>query len=382
MTHNLPSSPRWGHPPLPCGPPVPDVVGRTIPTSRWSILMARLRTTLLATLALVSLGAGVSQAHQANAGPLFGLEGAPDGSLLVADTGSGIVSMRGDRHLTIPLPGVTDVSSVGTGLLWATRTGENPVEDSGQALVRVRGKQTTVVANLFAFEEENDPDGQGVDSNPFDVQALSGRAALVVDAGANALLRVDKHGHIDVVATFPNDQLSTSNLKELAGCPDAPPEAAAFCEFPDTIEGQAVPTSVVIGPDGWYWVGELKGFPAPTGQSRIWRIHPDATDVECGSSPDCELVFDGGFTSIIDLAVGPDGNLWVAELDEASWVAVEILQSPTGGSVNRCDPATGTCDEVATGLDVLSAIAFDKDGQLWAVVNALTPGGAELVRIP
>jgi hypothetical protein len=47
------------------------------------------------------------------------------------------------------------------------------------------------------------------------------------------------------------------------------------------IPAQAVTPSVAIGPDGAYYIGELKGFPAPTGESRVWRIDPDAHHVHC-----------------------------------------------------------------------------------------------------
>ena len=81
-----------------------------------------------------------------------------------------------------------------------------------------------------------------------------------------------------------------------------------ICNLPPQIPAQPVPTSIAVGPDGWYYVGELKGFPAPTGASRIWRVAPWASWADCGNSADCQVVFDGGFTSIIDLKFGPDGR--------------------------------------------------------------------------
>lgn len=170
--------------------------------------------------------------------------------------------VRGQRRTTIELPGVTDVSPVGSGLLWAT-TGAGPGEtdpqnDTGQALHRIAGGKTSEVVNLFAFEERANPDGNDPhDSNPFDVEALSGNAALVVDAGGNDLLRVNKRGDVDVLATFPDQLVSTENIKDLAGCPDGP---ANFCGLPPMLPAEAVPTSVAIVP-GDYYVGELTGFP-------------------------------------------------------------------------------------------------------------------------
>ena len=46
--------------------------------------------------------------------PVFGIDTAPDGSLLVADAGAGIVELRkGVASLRTGLPGISDVSSVG-----------------------------------------------------------------------------------------------------------------------------------------------------------------------------------------------------------------------------------------------------------------------------
>lgn len=313
------------------------------------------------------------------ASPLFGLTTAPNGDLLVADAGAGVVVFDGEPTLDIELPGITDISTIGRRALWVTRTGTEGEDDSGQALLRVARGRTRMIANLFEFEDSYDPDGAGVDSNPFDVQSLGGRSALVVDAGANDLLWVNNQGAIDVLAVFPDALVSTANIKDLFGCPAGPPD---ICGLPGQIPAQAVPTGVTIGPDGYFYVGELKGFPAPLGESRIWRVSPAADWAECGASPDCTVVFDGGFTSIIDVAFGPDGQLYVVEFDEASWAAVEIFGTPTGGTINACNLDTMVCTEVATGLPIVTAITFGKRDGLWATINALIPGAATVVEIP
>lgn len=309
-------------------------------------------------------------------GPLFGLDAAPSGEVLVADAGTGIVVIRDDRvRSTIPLPGATAVAAIGSRSMWATTTGADPTSDSGQGIWRVSNGKARMLANLFEFEAANDPDGAGVDSNPFDVASLGGGAALVVDAGGNSLLHVDRQGAVEVVATFPDELLSTENFNLLA-C------GAPLCAIPfPFIPGQAVPTSVAVGPDGAYYVGELKGFPAPTGQSNIWRVEPGARGVACGTDPGCTKAFDGGFTSIIDLDVGPDGTLYVSELDEASWAAVEIFGAPTGGTANACDLATTACAELASGVPVHTAITVDKKGTVHATRDGLTPGGGQVVAI-
>lgn len=201
---------------------------------------------------------------------------------------------------------------------------------------------------------------------------------MVADAAGNDLLRVNRLGRIGVLAIFPDELASTANIKELSGCPES---GSDFCLLPDMLPTESVPDAMAVGPDGSIYVGELKGFPGPTDESRIWRVSPDAVRARGGSSPDCVTVFDGGYTSIIDMTFGPDGNLYVAEFDEDGFLALEIFGSGSGGTINSCDLATLTCEEVATGIPMLTAITFDTDGSLWATRNSLIPGLAEVLQV-
>lgn len=313
--------------------------------------------------------------------PLFGLHTAPNGEILVASSGAGIVSLTGRGGGDIALPLVTDVHALGRGSFWATRTGTDPRADTGQALLRVSNGHVTEVVNLFEYEALNDPDNgpNGPDSNPFDVHALNGRQALVADAGANTLMRIDNQGSIELLALLPDEIVPTDHIKSLfGGCPS---EANPFCGLPPAIPAQAVATSVAVGPDGYYYVGELKGFPAPVNESRVWRIAPTANQAQCGASPDCTVVFDGGFTSIIDLAFGPDGTLYVVELDENTWAAVEFNAGAIGGTVNACDIDSLQCHTVASDLPIVTAMTLGKGGGIWVTENALIPGLAGVRQI-
>ena len=132
--------------------------------------------------------------------PLFGLDTAPNGDILVADAGAGIATRNG--AVDIALPGVADMSPLGRRSMWALKglTGD-PGDDTGQGLYRASNGQNRLIADLYDFEKENNPDGAKlIDSNPFDVQSLGGQAALLVDAGGNDLLRVDNEGHVEVLA--------------------------------------------------------------------------------------------------------------------------------------------------------------------------------------
>lgn len=333
----------------------------------------------------------MKDAHAPSSGfstPLFGLDTAPNGDVLVADAGAGIATIGGNTD--IPLPGVTDMSPLGRRSMWALKglTGD-PGDDTGQGLYRATKGKNRLIADLFEFEANQDPDepmpDNGVDdrppdSNPFDVQSLGGQAALVADAGGNDLLRIDNQGRIELLAVLPDEPVPTANIKSLLGCPGGPP---GICGLPDMIPAQPVATSVAVGPNGHYYVGELKGFPAPTGESNVWEIDPDATGAKC-PNPHCQKAFDGGFTSIIDLKFDDSGTLHVVELEEKSWFAVEELgpSQLAGGTINACNLGTGSCSEVATGIPILTAITFGKDGTLWATKNALVPGSATVVEIP
>jgi hypothetical protein len=103
--------------------------------------------------------------------------------------------------------------------------------------------------------------------------------------------------------------------------------------------------------------------------------------VNCATSPDCSIVA-AGFTSIVDLTFAPDGTLYVVEIDEASWAAVEFGVGSLGGTVNACDPATWTCAPVATGLPMPVGAAVDRrTGDVYVTINTLIPGAAQVVKL-
>ncbi len=311
------------------------------------------------------------------AGPVFGLATAPDGSVFVTDVGSGVQEYRNGAFRPIAqLPGATDVAAIGRGDLFVITSGG--FGGDGR-LYRVARGSVREIADLGAFEATVNPDGAEINPNPFDVTVLDGGHVLVTDAGGNSLLIVDQRGNIDWVATLPAELVSTANIKSLLDCPGS---GAPQCGLPPMIPAQAVATSIAIGPDGAYYVSELKGFPAPTGESRVWRIDPLASHAQCGSSPACSVVLDG-FTSIIDLTFGPDGTLYVVELDESSWFALDLPPGKaTGGTVNACNVATASCTQVATGLFMATAATVDKKGKISVVTNGLIPGAATLSTLP
>jgi hypothetical protein len=80
-----------------------------------------------------------------------------------------------------------------------------------------------VAADIAQYEASSNPDRGVVDSNAFGVLALPGER-LVTDAGGNALLSVKANGDVSTVAVFPARSSGRGT--------------------------DAVPTGVVVGPDG------------------------------------------------------------------------------------------------------------------------------------
>jgi len=177
---------------------------------------------------------------------------------------------------------------------------QNGVANLFGQLLRLRrhGQEPQPIGDIWAFERAVNPDKAGggnpaVDSNPVDV-LFDGRRFVVADAGGNAIDLVRPFGpfstRVSNLAVFPN-RLVDNPL----GGPQVPM--------------QAVPTSVVLGPDHQYYVSQLTGFPFPVGGANVYRVDPRTGATSVVAS---------GFTNIMDLAFGPDGTLYVLEIDHDS----------------------------------------------------------------
>lgn len=193
------------------------------------------------------------------------------------------------------------------------------------------------------------PDGGPVDSNPYGILGLGEKHALVTDAGGNDLLDVSK-GQISTVAVFPSRSTTP------------PHPSCVFPPFPPVTD--SVPNAVTVGPDGAYYAGELTGAPFCAGNANVYRVVP-------GEAP---TVFCGGFTTIMDLAWGPDGALYVAQCSNGP------VFFATPGNVVRVGPGC-TKTPVTPPLSQPGSLAFGPDGKLYVSINAGSPGIGEVVRI-
>jgi len=221
-------------------------------------------------------------------------------------------------------------------------------------------------ADISGFEAASNPDGGPVDTNPYGILGLRKHSLLVTDAGGNDLLSVNKpddkqgkhggkHNDISLVALFP----SRSTTPAHSGCA-APP---GFGPSSDS-----VPTSVTVGPDGAYYVGELTGAPFCSGNANIYRV-PQGMPPGLVTTPYCT-----GFTTIIDLTWGPDGFLYV--LEHSTGPAFFAMP----GDVVRVGPGC-TKTQVVSGLNRPGSLAFGRNGKLYVSINSTSVGTGEVVRV-
>jgi DNA-binding beta-propeller fold protein YncE len=194
-----------------------------------------------------------------------------------------------------------------------------PVKRRAGRLFSVNGAAFDPVARVDRLEHRRNLDNVKGDknSNPYAVLALTDRQ-IVVDAGANAVLEV-RDGKVSLLSLIPNRRGGRR---------------------------QSVPSSIALGPDGAYYVGELAES-SGKGKARVWRIPPEGGDA---------TVYRSGFTTISGVAFGPDGSLFVTEFalnfEKLNGRLVRVapdgsrtvlaggkkLKAPTGAAV---DPATG-----------------------------------------
>ena len=198
------------------------------------------------------------------------------------------------------------------------------------------------VADIAAYEFAANPGGGPLDSNPYGLLAEPGRR-VVADAGANALLRVAANGTVSTLAVF-------------AARPNPTPIGPPFVD--------SVPTAVAVGPDGAYYVSELTGVPFAAGFANIYRVVP-------GHAPTVEW---SGFTTVIDIAFGPDGSLYV--LEHSTGPVFFALP----GRLLKVAP-DGTRTTVIDGLTRPGSVAVGPDGALYVSNQSISIGTGEVLRI-
>lgn len=303
---------------------------------------------------------GTSTVWVANAGKAgSNCIGSGDQQVCAGDTGS-ILQIQGGHDVTVVgslasggnVEGISGPSSLAagpSGSVYYVIQGPGTPDDATAlgSMATPFGKvykydpatgKSTVVADLAAYEYANNPDAanplpEGADAHDSDPYGIynAGSYLLAVDAAGNDLLKIDANGNISVVAIFP---LVTM---------DAPP----FLNLPPgtQIPTQAVPTSVVVGPDGNYYVSELTGFPFQAGKASIYKVTPDGKI----------SVYASGLTNVMQIAFDSTGHLF----------AVEMVQH---GLLAAGQPPDYQANQGAV-------IRINWDGSQTVIANVPAPGG-------
>jgi hypothetical protein len=210
-----------------------------------------------------------------------------------------------------------------------------------------------LIADIGNYEAQQNPGSGPVDTNPYGLLTQQGER-IIADAGGNSLLRVDGSGAISTLTILPS--------------------RAQGRTFNDVLI-DSVPTSVVKGPDGAYYIGELTGSPFFEGAANVYRFDPGAGSLE---------VFHSGFKMIMDIAFDGAGNLYV----------LQFATGPTGVGANSgvlkrvnlagCSAAAANdCPrtDVVLGLNMPTSVAIGPDGAAYVVNNGVSPTNGEVLRI-
>jgi hypothetical protein len=326
----------------------------------------------------LAFGAGglyVAEAGRGGEGPCFD---GPEGRACVGASGAvTLIDRHGQRRV---IDGLASFANEGTGAggigphgiyvkgkdrVFLTNGGPtaanrdvlamgNPVAELfGWVLKKKHRGGVVRLVDAWAFERDNNPDREvanaAVDSNAVDV-LVDGRRLIIADAGGNTLLKARKNGAVEVLSLFPN------RIVPFGG---------------GRFSMQAVPTGVVKGPDGDYFMSQLTGFPFPVGGANVYRVDPRTGVAE---------VFASGFTNIMDLEFDRHGTLWVLEIDHDS------LFDPMGSSegaifaVDRNGNKTQL--ELPAGtLTHPGGITVGRHGTLYVTNHSDTAGNGEVLAI-
>ena len=202
----------------------------------------------------------------------------------------------------------------------------------------------SIAFDALQYEADENPDGTDIDSNPVGI-ARWGNGWVVADAGANDVISTRKGG--STVAVL--DPVLTTQPGPV----------------PVGFKADAVPTDVVRGPDGAWYVSQLVGFPFEPGSSTIWRVRP-------GQAPQAYAT---GLTNVTSLAFADDGRLFAVQL------ATNGLLSGPPGSLVEVHPWSSSPSVVAGDLLFPYGVAISGNDAYVTTCTLCGEGAGSVVKI-
>ncbi len=214
------------------------------------------------------------------------------------------------------------------GALWVLNTTSGPFSPFGNTILEMdlaTGFPRRVI-NPAQFEAVNNPDGNEIDSNIADIAWLADGTLVIVDAGANALLRWTETDGLSVMTVWSDNPVPTSiEVAEngdfyvsFLGAGIAPGagkiEHWSNGELVETFSGLTAVTDILLDGETLYAVQLFLFTEQGPGPGSVVMVSGD------GITPVAE-----GLVTPFALAKGPDGALYV------SFGTIAFAPGMTGG---------------------------------------------------
>jgi hypothetical protein len=243
--------------------------------------------------------------------------------------------------------GVADVAFVDGTLYYVLASAgcSHAVADVPNGVFKVAADGTTsLVADMSAFVKAN----PAAKPNPGDFEPDETTYSMVADKGALIIVNPN-HGTIEKVDP------ATGTMSRIIDV--------------SASQGHVVPTTLAVGADGDYYVGNLQTFPVVAGASDIYKVTPDG-----------QISIDAtGVTAVLGVAF-VDGQLYALEAsgpptDPNSPIA------PFSGRVVKV--TTSGVEPVATGLMFPTGMTAGPDGNLYVSNFGFggPPGAGQVVKV-
>jgi hypothetical protein len=230
--------------------------------------------------------------------------------------------------------------------------GIEPLENEGFVVsIDTASGAVTPLADIGAFEVDNNPDGTDVNPNLYGMDIGADGQLYVADAGGNTVYKVDPAtGDFTLLGVVPQRTPGGQAVTSTPATPVASPEAGA----PGNLH--AVPTAVFTGADGNIYIGLLGALVPGVGAVTVAQADGSFRDVAVAR------------TAVVGVALGPDGLVYASEfsLNLAS-------DPPAAGDVVRFE-TNGTVTPILGGLAVPNGINFDQAGNLLVITNSVAFG--------